>query len=665
MTLHPERDVCLLHNEIELHGPWLDRLLRCAYKFDETGTVTPFSNHGALCSYPRFCEDNSLAEENELLELDQLFSQVNAGQWVEIPVTVGFCWYIKRSCIERVGFFNITQFAEPDTQAIDFCLRAAEQGFKHLLCGDTLVYHQGDSGCNPANQPPPRQIMQPLRDQHPHFEQQLERYVTVDPARLLRRRVDLARLLHSTKPRLLFISHHMGGGTEKHIQDLTRLLQAQFEILILRPHENDRITLEWSRHTEEFELFFTMPADCDELTRLLQLLAITRVHFHHLIGHHPLIAQLPAKLGIPYDFSLHDYYAICPQFNLTMPDGRYCGEPDINGCNACLQQRPAPWQLDIVAWRSLFQQLLQGAQRVFGPSLDVINRVQRYVPDADFIHLPHPELKVTKVLVLGRIDPHKGGYQLEACARDAGNRGLPLWFRVLGMAAYERLPRGMMGGAASQLPLSYSGPYEEQNLTSLIAWEQPNVIYFPAQWPETYSYTLSVAMNSGCPILAPRLGAFEERLVDYPNAHFIDWNTSPDLVNDRLLQLCPVQESQPQYLEQYLSGVKAQPAVAKPWTAALLDQLLSTERVYADCPQPLEKIPMGEQSADIQETLSQQISEQQDRLELLQAWLEKKDKEIAEIYNSTSWRFSLPVRWLGWRLRRWKALFKRSPKTTL
>jgi len=666
----------LLHNEIALHGPWLDRLRRCAYGVDEAGTVTPFSNHAAFCSYPRFCEDNSLDEENELLELDQLFSQLNAERWVEIPTAVGFCWYLKRSCIERVGFFNTNQFAEPDTQAIDFCLRAAKLGFKHLLCGDTLVYHQGDSVFNPANQPPPRQIMQPLRDQHPHFEQQLELHVAKDPARIVRRRVDLARLLESAKPRLLFISHNMGGGTEKHIQDLTRLLQAQFEILILRPDKNDRVALEWSRHGEEFELFFKMPADCDELIKLLQVLTIARFHFHHLIGHHSLIAQLPAKLGIPYDFTLHDYYAICPQFNLTMPDGRYCGEPDINGCNACLQQRPAPWQLDIVAWRSLFQQLLHGAERVFGPSLDVINRVRRYVPDANFIHLPHPELSSIKVLVLGKIDPHKGGYQLEACATDADKRGLPLWFRVLGSAAYERLPRGMMGGAVSHLPLSFSGPYEEQNLASLIAWEQPDIIYFPAQWPETYSYTLSAAMNSGRPILAPRLGAFEERLVDYPSAHLIDWNTSPGQVNEVLLQRCPIQESHQHYLDQYLSGVEAQP-VSEPWTSAQIDELLCSERVYArlseDCLQPCDDNWINEQPADttamqpedIQEILSQQLNEQQERLNFLQVRLEEKDKVIAEIYNSTSWRFSLPVRWLGWRLRRWKALFKRSSKTTL
>ncbi|MEZ5585388.1 MAG: hypothetical protein R3F37_23950, partial [Candidatus Competibacteraceae bacterium] len=372
MTLHPDRDVCLLHSDVELHGNWLDRLRRCAYQVDEAGTVTPFSNNAAICSYPRFCEDNPVRAGQESATLDQLFSRVNTEQWVEIPVTTGFCWYIKRRCIERVGYFDTQRFPHPDSQVIDFCLRAAEQGFKHLLCGDTFVYHQGDSSDALEHQRLPYQIMPSLRIHHPHFEQQLALYVSADQARLLRRRVDLVRLIQSPKPRLLFVTHRLGGGTERHVQELAYLLKPQCEVLILRPVADDRLALTWYGQAEEFALFFTIPAESDALIRLLQAVAIARVHVHHLIGHHPLIAQLSTKLGIPYDFTLHDYYSICPQFNLTLPDGRYCGEPDIGGCNACLQKRPSVWRLDIVAWRSLFRQLLEGAERVFGPSQDVI-----------------------------------------------------------------------------------------------------------------------------------------------------------------------------------------------------------------------------------------------------------------------------------------------------
>src|SRR2546427_7883740 len=42
-------------------------------------------------------------------------------------------------------------------------------------------------------------------------------------------------------------------------------------------------------------------------------------------------------------------------------------------------------------------------------------------------------------------------------------------------------------------------------------WLQPDLAWFPAQWPETYSYTLSACLAAGLPIVAPEIGAFPER----------------------------------------------------------------------------------------------------------------------------------------------------------
>ena len=40
----------------------------------------------------------------------------------------------------------------------------------------------------------------------------------------------------------------------------------------------------------------------------------------------------------------------------------------------------------------------------------------------------------------------------------------------------------------------------------------PDAILFPAQCPETYSYTLTAAIASGLPIIATKIGSFPERL---------------------------------------------------------------------------------------------------------------------------------------------------------
>jgi glycosyltransferase involved in cell wall biosynthesis len=129
---------------------------------------------------------------------------------------------------------------------------------------------------------------------------------------------------------------------------------------------------------------------------------------------------------------------------------------------------------------------------------------------------------------LGRLTPAKGLYLLEACAADAKARSLPLFFRVIGHTERELQPK-------SDSVLSFSGAYEDDELPLLIARERPDCVFFPAQWPETYSYTLSVAMRTGLPIIAPCLGAFIERLADYPQARLLDWDTPPAGWNDLLM----------------------------------------------------------------------------------------------------------------------------------
>ena len=57
-----------------------------------------------------------------------------------------------------------------------------------------------------------------------------------------------------------------------------------------------------------------------------------------------------------------------------------------------------------------------------------------------------------------------------------------------------------------------SGEYAEADLAALLAAERPDVLWFPAQWPETWTYTLSAAVASGAPVVAVDLGAFRERL---------------------------------------------------------------------------------------------------------------------------------------------------------
>ena len=100
------------------------------------------------------------------------------------------------------------------------------------------------------------------------------------------------------------------------------------------------------------------------------------------------------------------------------------------------------------------------------------------------------------------------------CARLAHERDLPLAFRVLGPVSRPLPPLPMSR-------LSMSGEYAERDLADLVAAERPDVLWFPVQVPETYAYTLTVALASGLPIVASALGALPERLAGHAGATLV------------------------------------------------------------------------------------------------------------------------------------------------
>ncbi len=538
MVLHPDRDVVLLNSDAEVHGDWLDRLHLHAASDPMVGSVTPFSNNATICSYPRFMQDNPLPEDWPLAALDDLFAEANAGRSVEMPTAVGFCMYITRRCLEQVGYFDASAFKRGYGEENDFSMRAREVGFRHLLAADVFVYHRGGVSFGAESQPLCAEAQRTLEQRHPLYAPLVSDFCARDPARILRRRIDSARLARSSRPRLLFVMHKGGGGTEKHVRELAALLEADHEVFLLRAYDATSAVLEWARHDEEFSAWFPLPQTYPDLLDFLRKLPIARAHIHHVLDLQQQLLRLPEDLGVPYDFTLHDYYTICPQYNLARADGRYCGEPDTAGCMACLAERPALWGLDILSWRALFNNLMIGADRVFVPSRDALSRVKRYIPQANYIHLPHPEStdsmpvvftpfsrQELKVVALGQLSLAKGLKLLESCAIDAKARKLPIFFKVIGFAE-ERIKE------YPEIPLSFLGRYKDSELSALIALERPDLIFFPALWPETYCYTLSYAISSGLPIAGPRLGAFMERLANYPFAWLLKWDTPAEEWND-------------------------------------------------------------------------------------------------------------------------------------
>src|SRR6185312_4741973 len=323
-----------------------------------------------------------------------------------------------------------------------------------------------------------------------HREPALARTAVRPPqAEAARRHVTTAldRLRASPRPRVLFVSHAFGGGVARHMASLARAIEEDAEVLLLAPHADGHTSLRWLRRGEDLALWFPT-SQWDRMTALLAAIGVDRVHFHHVHGLPQEALALPRRLGCPHDVTLHDYYPACPAYHLTDGRGRYCGGmPD---CRRCLDGQPAQWPMSIDEWRGAFGKLLGTAQRVIAPSEDAARRIGAFFPAARVVTWPHPEQDPPsaavpwRVLVPGAISPAKGLAALEACVEDAAARGLPLHFRVVGFTSRPI-------AAWPERPYSATGEYREEDLAALIALERGDAFLFPAQVPETFSYTLS------------------------------------------------------------------------------------------------------------------------------------------------------------------------------
>ncbi len=525
-------DVVLLNSDTEVPHGWLARLAGHAYATPRVASVSPFSNNATICGYPAIA-GGPPAFGLGVAELDAACLAANAGRSVELPTTVGFCMYIRHAAIADVGTFDAATFGRGYGEENDFCLRASALGWRHLLACDTFVYHEGSVSFGAGAAAAAQHGLALLQERYPQYARQVAQHVTLNTAGPCRFAVTIELLRRLNRPTILMLAHDLGGGVQRHILDLVERTHGEASCLLLEATARGA-ALSVPALPGHPEL--ALPADrARDLALVLTSAGVTRAHIHHLMGMDIDVRALLHRLGVPFDVTVHDYFAICPQVNL-LPwlQGAYCGEPDAAGCNACIADRPSYGARDIVSWRQTYAWQFLEAERVICPSEDVRRRLARYGFDRQAIVAPHEPVaagpwplspatvakgRALRVAVIGVLANQKGAVTVMTVASAADPADLSI--HVIG-APEQHLPEPLAERIA------VTGEYREAELPSLLAKVKPHVVWFPAQWPETYSYTLSGAIDAGLPIVASRIGAFPERLEGRPLTWLVDPEASPD-----------------------------------------------------------------------------------------------------------------------------------------
>jgi GT2 family glycosyltransferase/glycosyltransferase involved in cell wall biosynthesis len=546
LALNVTHDAVLLNSDTLVFDGWLARLRTAAYSGSAVGTVTPLTNSGSIASYPR--SSGAEISPGDAAALHTLAASTHPGTTVEIPVGVGSCLYVRRDCLVDVGSLDAAVFAKGYGEEVDFCLRARRRGWSHQLAADVFVYHAGGLSFGTQRAALVDRSRRLINLRYPGYERFLKSFLAHDPLQQVRRRFDEHRLSAFQGRFVLLVTLAMSGGVERFVAERCRDLRAQgLYPLLLRPAAagDARHCELWTDAIDLPNLRYDIPKDLRALSALLGALRIEAIELQHFLHLDARVIDAVRALPIPYDVLVHDYAWICPRVTLIDGSGRYCGEPAVTVCQACVRRNGSNLgeAITVPALRARSDRWLRGARRVIAPSSDTAARLRRHFADLTVHVRPHAapvapipppprtaQRLVTRVALIGAIGDHKGYKVLLACARDARTRRLPLEFVVIGYTC-DDAPLVATG------KVFVTGRYSEAEVPHLLEREQPDVAWLPSVWPETWCYTLDYALGAGLQVVAFDLGAIAERLRARGSGVLLPLGLAPRQVNERLLQL--------------------------------------------------------------------------------------------------------------------------------
>ncbi len=539
-------DVLLINPSTVVTDHWLQKMVVAAYSDEKIGTVMPFSN-----SVKFLCDIISKTTNLELKpnEIAALVENVSEHLKPEISYPDDSCLYIKRKAINDVGLFNedINEFKEAIK---DFYRKVFDNGLKNIIDDATYVYHDNESIDEEWNHD---LELSPLIDR-------IKRIIGIR-----------ARYLEFTVPkkRLLIILHEniigLTGGTGQTTKDILEEIDESLECFILTPagnslklwkrDQNQIIAIKaWTTESKWSATEFYNEEYKDIYFKILVGLNIDILHIQHMIRHTNDLHEVANSLGIPIILSFHDFYYICPSINLLDHNNCYCA----GQCSQQKMQCKIPTniydELPILSefndtWKKECSKLIDVCTTVTAPTRSTMDLYTSIYPQLkhmksiviengrDFdikrvdVEIPSKS-KPIKIIVPGIIKHHKGHQFIKDLKKiDTDNR---IEFHFMGIIPDDLEEIGI-----------YHGRYVNEEFCEIVGKIKPSFIGIFSICPETYCHVLTEAWSCGVPVLATKMGALEERIVENGGGWFLE-HKSPINAYNKILEIA---DSPEEYLK--------------------------------------------------------------------------------------------------------------------
>lgn len=198
ITLAAGHDVVLLNADTQVTSDWLEAIERCASSDPTLASITPLTNNGEIASIPAFCQPNPWPDDPE--DWARACRESGPPRYPEVPTSVGFCMYLRRRAVDDIGLFDEAAFGRGYGEENDWCMRAIESGWRHVLCDDAFVAHEGGASFGPLGLEPGGSAMETLLSRYPDYMERVQAYIEADPMAERRQQIEDAYRQFRTKP---------------------------------------------------------------------------------------------------------------------------------------------------------------------------------------------------------------------------------------------------------------------------------------------------------------------------------------------------------------------------------------------------------------------------------------------------------------------------------
>ncbi|MBS0582372.1 MAG: glycosyltransferase [Proteobacteria bacterium] len=246
MRLAGGDDVVLLNSDTVVGPRWLAALKIAAYGADDIGTVTAASDNAGAFSVPELERHCPIPARWTLAQAQRAVLQQAGTRYPQLPTGNGFCMYIKRVLIARIGPMDEAAFPQGYGEENDFCQRGERAGYRNLIAGNVLVHHERSASFGAERRAAlGAQGMAVLRERYPDYENAVgaalwsfERRVLDWRVRRIYADADTTYATQPPKPRLLLAADPQDAATAKLLATLSR----NQECFLLR-NDGDRVGL--------------------------------------------------------------------------------------------------------------------------------------------------------------------------------------------------------------------------------------------------------------------------------------------------------------------------------------------------------------------------------------------------------------------------------------